>query len=288
VTRIADLLAAGPTLSFEFFPGKTPEVAARLERVLVELEPLGPSFVSVTYGALGSSRSQTKALVEHVHRDTTMTVLPHLTCVAQRRDEITELVVGYRDVGIRNLLALAGDPPEDGADLPADFTYAVELIELARQVGEFCIGVAAIPEGHPRSPDVATDRRFLATKLALADFGITNFFFVADDYLRMLHDLAALGVEKPVLPGLMLFNNVDGLRRMAKVNNTTIPDDLQARLDAAAGDPGAVRELAVDVTCELGSRLLEAGAPGLHLVTMNYSRAAREVCDRLGLGAARP
>jgi methylenetetrahydrofolate reductase (NADPH) len=284
MTKIADLLAAGPTLSFEFFPGKTPEVEARLARVLADLETVGPSFVSVTYGALGSSRSQTRDLVEHIHRDTSLTVLPHLTCVAQRRTDIAELVTGYRDAGIENLLALAGDPPEDGANAPADFTYAVELIALARQVGDFCIGVAAIPEGHPRSPDMATDRSFLAAKLALADFGITNFFFDADDYWRMIDDLAALGTETPVLPGLMLFNNVEGLRRMAGVNNTTIPDHLQARLDGVVGDPGAIRELAVDVTCELGQRLLDRGAPGLHLVTMNYSRAAREVSKRLGLG----
>jgi methylenetetrahydrofolate reductase (NADPH) len=283
VTKIADLLAAGPTTSFEFFPGKTDEQAERLEKVLQRLEPLGPSFVSVTYGALGSSRMQTRAIVEHIHRDTSMTVLPHLTCVAQRRDEIEELVTGYARLGVENLLALGGDPPIDGLDHTSDFTYAFELIELARSVGDFSVGVAAIPEGHPRSPDLVSDRRHLAEKLALADFGITNFFFVADDYHRMLDDLAALGVEKPVLPGLMLFTTVDSVRRMATVNRTTIPDWLEARLDEVDGDAAAVRGLAVDVAVELGRALLDRGAPGLHLITMNFSQAALEVCTRLGL-----
>jgi methylenetetrahydrofolate reductase (NADPH) len=227
---------------------------------------------------------QTRAIVEHIHRDTSMTVLPHLTCIAQRRDEIEELVVGYRKLGVENLLALGGDPPADGLDHPSDFSYAVELIELAREVGEFAIGVAAIPEGHPRSPDLASDRRFLAAKLAVADFGITNFFFVADDYHRMLDDVAAHGVHKPVLPGIMLFTNVESVRRMATVNRTTIPDELQERLDAVDGNPADVRKLAVEVSVDLGRRLLDEGAPGLHLITMNFSQIALEVCAQLGLG----
>jgi methylenetetrahydrofolate reductase (NADPH) len=285
VVKVGELLASGRTLSFEFSPPKTDEVARRLEKVLQELEPLGPSFVSVTYGAAGSTRDKTREIVEHIHRDTSMTVVPHLTCVAQRRDEIAALVEGYRDAGIQNLLALAGDPPLEGDGHPADFTYAYELIELARGIGDFSIGVAAIPEGHPRSPDLATDRRHLADKLALADYGITNFFFVADDYFRMVDDLAALGVTTPVLPGLMLFpeRSVAGLRRMAATNNTTIPDALQEQLDQAEGDSGAVRRLLVETNAELGQALLVGGAPGLHLNTMNYSRASQELVPQLGL-----
>jgi methylenetetrahydrofolate reductase (NADPH) len=283
VTKIAELLAAGPTTSFEFFPAKTEEQAQRLEKVLQRLEGLQPSFVSVTYGALGSSREQTRAIVERIHRESSMLVLPHLTCVAQHRHEIRDLVAGYRDLGVQNLLALGGDPPADGLEHPSDFTYAVELIELARSVGDFSIGVAAIPEGHPRSVDLASDRLRLAEKLALADFGITNFFFVAEDYHRMVDDLAALGVDKPVLPSLMLFTTVESVRRMATVNNTTIPDWLQERLDRVDGDAPAVRALAVEVAVELGRALLDAGAPGLHLNTMNFSRSTIEVCQLLEL-----
>jgi methylenetetrahydrofolate reductase (NADPH) len=214
-----------------------------------------------------------------------MTVMPHLTCVAQSRADITELVTNYRDAGIENLLALAGDAPVDGgAEVPTDFSHAVELIELAREVGDFSIGVAAFPEGHPRSPDLATDRLHLADKLRLADFGITQFFFSADDYFRMVDDLAALGVHTPVLPGLMLFVNVAGVRRMAGLNAASIPDALQRQLDAVADRPAAVRDLAVEVTAELARELLDRGAPGLHLYTLNFSSATRLVHARLGLG----
>lgn len=282
MTKIAELLAAGPTTSFEFAPPRDDEQSRRLEKVLQELEPLDPSFVSVTYGAGGSTRAATQEIVRHIHTGTSMTVMPHLTCVAQSRADIAGLVGGYRDAGIENLLALAGDAPADGpADLPSDFSHAVELIELARSVGDFSIGVAAFPEGHPGSPDLVSDRRHLAEKLRLADFGITQFFFSADDYFRMVDELADLGVDKPVLPGLMLFVNVDGLRRMARLNAATIPDVLERRLDEVAGQPSAVRDLAVDVCAELAQELLERGAPGLHLYTMNFSSATRRLHSRL-------
>jgi len=285
--RIAELLAAGPTLSFEFGPPRNEEAEERLSKTLLELEPHNPSFVSVTYGALGTTRDTTRRIVEHIHNETSMTVMPHLTCVAHSHTQITEIVTGYRDTGIENLLALGGDPPaaEDGAEpLPSDFTYATELIELARGLGDFSIGVAAFPEGHPRSPDLASDRRQLAEKLRLADFGITQFFFDADDYFRMVDDLAALECHTPVLPGVMSFVNVEGLRRMARLNNATIPAELERRLDVVDGQPPEVRKLAVEVSTELCRRLLDGGAPGLHLYTLNFSRGTSEVLANLGLG----
>jgi methylenetetrahydrofolate reductase (NADPH) len=284
VTRIADLIAAGPTYSLEFGPPRSPEQEERLDKTLLELEPLGPSFVSVTYGAGGSTRDATERVVQHIASGTSMTVMPHLTCVAHTRSQLTEIIGGYRDRGIENLLALGGDPPADGVEYPADFAYATELIEFAKEIGDFSIGVAAFPENHPRSPDTASDREFLAAKLRMADFGITQFFFDADDYFRMVDELAALGVDTPVLPGIMAFVNVDGLRRMSGLNNTAIPDDLQARLDAVAGKPAEVRELAVEVCTELGERLIAGGAPGLHLYTLNFPRATKEIWANLGLG----
>lgn len=283
MTKIADLLREGPTYSFEFGPPRTPEVEERLQKTLLTLEPLHPSFVSVTYGAGGSTRETTRRIVEHIARDTSMTPMPHLTCVAHTRAEIVDIVGGYRDAGMQNLLALGGDPPLDGLEHPSDFQYATELVQLVREIGDFSVGVAAFPEGHPRSPDLASDRRHLAHKLQLADFGITQFFFRSADYFRMLDDLAALGVEKPVLPGVMAFVNVDGLRRMSAMNATTIPDELQARLDAADGEPSAVRRLAVEVCTTLIDELLAGGAPGVHLYTMNYARAATEIWANLGL-----
>ena len=285
MSRIADLVAAGPTYSFEFGPPRTPEQEERLDKTLLELEPLGPSFVSVTYGAGGSTRDVTERVVQHIATGTSMTVMPHLTCVAHTRPQLIEIIGGYRDAGIENLLALGGDPPEDGVEYPADFTYATELIELAREVGDFSIGVAAFPENHPRSPDTASDRAFLAAKLRMADFAITQFFFDADDYFRMLDELAALDVHTPVLPGVFAFVNVEQARRFAGINATTIPDELQRKMDLADGTPSAVRELAVETCTALGERLLAGGAPGLHIYTLNFSRATKEIWANLGLGA---
>jgi methylenetetrahydrofolate reductase (NADPH) len=285
VTRIAELLAAGPTYSFEFAPPRTPEAEERLEKTLVQLEPLAPSFVSVTYGAGGSTRETTRRIVEHIARDTAMTPMPHLTCVAHSRAEVVEIVSGYREMGLHNILALGGDAPVDGADHPTDFQFATELIDVVREVGDFSVGVAAFPEGHPRSPDLTTDRRRLADKLRQADFGITQFFFGAEDYFRMVEELAALGAGAPVLPGVMAFTNVEGLRRMAALNATRIPDELEARLDDVDGEPRRVRELAVEVCTSLIAELLAGGAPGVHLYTMNFPTAAKEIWANLGLDA---
>jgi methylenetetrahydrofolate reductase (NADPH) len=287
MTRISELLTNGPSYSFEFGPPRNEEAEQRLAKTLVELEPLGPSFVSVTYGALGSTRDTTARIVDHIATSTSMTVMPHLTCVAHRREELEAIVAGYRDHGIENLLCLGGDPPEDGGDLPTDFLYASELIGLAKDIGDFAIGVAAFPELHPRSPDVDTDRRYLAAKLREADFGITQFFFDADHYFRMVDELAALGVDTPVIPGVMAFVNVEGVRRMSRLNNATIPAGLERRLDLVDGKPPEVRELAVEVCTELGQKLLEGGAPGLHLYTLNFHRGTTEIWQNLGLSDRR-
>jgi methylenetetrahydrofolate reductase (NADPH) len=282
--KVHELLARGTTLSFEFGPPRTPEAEERLARTLVELEPLQPDFVSVTYGAGGSTRGKTREIVEHLHRNTSMTPMPHLTCVGHTREQITDIVTGYRDVGLVNLLALAGDPPEDGRDSPADFRYSSELIELARDLGDFSIGVAAFPEVHPRSNGVEDDRRHLAAKLRQADFGITQFFFSTEPYFRMLDELAALGVDKPVIPGVMLFVNVPSVYKMSAMNNTEVPGWLRDRLDRVEGNPTEVRKLAVEVGTTLVQELLDGGAPGAHLYTLNFPRATQDVYANLGLG----
>lgn len=270
-------------MSFEFGPPRDERSERDLHKALLKLEPLRPDFTSVTYGALGSTRDKTREIVEHIHHNTSMPVMPHLTCVGHTRQQIVEIVGGYRDLGIDNLLCLGGDPPLVG-EREGDFTYAVELIEVARELGDFSIGVAAFPEGHPRSPDLATDRRVLADKLRLADFAITQFGFVADDYLRMVDDLQAMGVDTPVIPSVMLFRNVDGVRRMSALNNATIPPALDAALDRADGDATAVRELAVDWGTALTRALLDADAPGIHFYTLGASRATLDVYANLGLG----
>src|SRR5437762_3686991 len=229
MAKIAELLAAGPTYSFEFMPPRTEEMLRNQQKVLLELEPLGPSFCSVTYGAGGSTRDNTLESVLYIHHNTSMLAMPHLTCVGQTRAEIEGLLVRYRDEGLENVLALAGDPPNAGS-AAGDFTYAVELIELARSIGDFSICVAAFPEIHPRSPDRETDRRFLAEKLRLSDYAITQFFWTADHYFRMVDELSALGVDTPVIPSVFPIINVATAKRFTSVNGAEFPAWLADRL----------------------------------------------------------
>ncbi len=285
--KIADLLAAGRTLSFEFFPPKTDEAERQLEKAIHELAPLRPSFVSVTYGAGGSTRDRTRDIVIQVNRTQPFPAMPHLTCSGHTRAEITALLDEYATAGIHNVLALAGDPPADGSEPGGDFTYATELVELVRaHPGDFSVGVAAHPELHPRSGgDRAADRRHLADKLAMADFAITQFFFDPDDYVRMIDELSALGVTTPVLPGIMPpgVTPLAGLLRMATMNGSVVPPALVARLEAAGDDAGARRDIAVEVATDLCRRLLDAGVPGLHLYALNRSEAVLRIVDALGL-----
>ena len=284
MTKIADLLAAGRTYSFEFFPPKSDEATALLEKTIGELEPLGPSFVSVTYGAGGSTRERTRDVVLHIERDTSLPAMAHLTCIGHTREELVDILTGYREAGIENILALAGDPPA-GEDIAAavDLTYALDLVELVREVGDFSVGVAAHPEMHPRSPDRQSDRVHLAAKLAVADFAITQFFFRVSDYLTMIDELAALGCTKPVVPGIMPVTNAGQVKRFAEMAGAAFPEDLAARLMAASDDPAEVRRIGVEVATELCQELLDAGVPGLHFYTLNRSTATREIYANLGL-----
>jgi methylenetetrahydrofolate reductase (NADPH) len=284
VTRIVDLLAAGPTASFEFFPPRTDEAERALEAALVDLAALGPSFVSVTYGALGTTRARTRDLVTRIDAAHPFPAMPHVTCVGHSEEDIAALLDDYAAHGVANILALGGDPPLDGSPVGGDFDHAIELVELVRaHPAGFSVGVAAHPELHPRSPDRESDRRHLAAKLQLADFGITQFFFRRDDYLRMVEELAALGCDRPVLAGVMPIISVPGLTRMAGMNGTAIPPELRERLEPVADDPEQVTRIGIDVATVLGRELLEAGAPGLHLYTLNRSRSVSEIWDNLGL-----
>jgi methylenetetrahydrofolate reductase (NADPH) len=285
MTRIADLLDAGPTVSFELFPPKTDEAERQLEKCVVELAELRPSFVSVTYGALGSTRERTRDVVTRINEQQPFPAMPHLTCVGHRQADIDELLDHYAAHGIENILALGGDPPADGSSVEGDYDYALQLVEQVRaHPAGFSIGVAAHPEIHPRSPDRPSDRRHLAEKLEAADFAMTQFFFVVDDYLRLVDELHDLGCDKPVLPGVMPIATVAGVRRMAGMNGSVIPEPLLERLLAADGAADEVRKIGVEVASELGSALLAEDAPGLHLYALNRSESVRAVYNNLGLG----
>ena len=283
MTRIIDLLAAGRTFSFEFFPPKTDAAQLSLGRTIAELETLHPAFVSVTYGAGGSTRERTRDLVVWMRKETNISPMAHLTCVGHTRADIDAILDTYQAAGIENILALGGDPPTDPADVrPSDYAFALDLVDHLRERGGFSIGVAAHPEGHPRSASRADDRRFLAEKLRRADFGITQFFFDAEHYVRMIDELATLGVTKPIIPGIMPVTNRNQVQRMAELSGAVFPAWLADRLDGV-DDADEVRRIGVDAATELCAELLAAGAPGLHFYTLNRSTATREIYANLGL-----
>ncbi|MGH9224887.1 MAG: methylenetetrahydrofolate reductase [Acidimicrobiales bacterium] len=284
MAHIADLLMAGRTFSFEFFPPKNDAEQATLVRTLRELEPLEPSFVSVTYRGGASSRMRTHDLVAGMLRTTTLTPMAHLTCVVHSRLELAEILVNFRKAGLENVLALGGDPPPDDEAGAGELKHASELVELARAIGGFSIGVAAHPELHPNSGgDRAADRDHLAAKMELADFAITQFFFRVSDYTGLAEDLAERGVDKPVIPGIMPITNLKSVRRMAQLSGCDVPPEVVARLESAGDDTDAVWRMGVDMGTELCQGLLDAGAPGLHFYTLNRSPATREIYENLGL-----
>ena len=278
MSRISDLIAAGPTLSVEFFPPRTDEGERQLHGALADLAGLQPSFASVTYGALGSTRDRTRDLVVGMNADHAFPTMAHLTCVGHTRAEISALLDEYAATGVRNILALGGDPPAEGEPADGEFDHAIELVEVVRaHPAGFCVGVAAHPEMHPRSPDRASDRRHLAAKLSLADFAITQFFFRPEDYERLREELAALGCHRPVIPGVMPFISAAGLRRMAQMNRTTIPATLGDRLDRLGEDQDAVTALGVEVSGDLVEDLAARGAPGFHLYSLNRAASVRRL-----------
>jgi methylenetetrahydrofolate reductase (NADPH) len=287
MTRIADLLATGQTYSFEFFPPKNDAELATLARTISELQPLTPSFVSVTYRGGAASRQRTFDLVSGMLHTTSLNPMAHLICVAHTRLELADILVSLRKAGVENLMALGGDPPVDPDAGPGELAYASELVELARAIGGFSIGVAAHPAGHPRSTSNQSDRDFLAAKLELADFGVTQFFFEAAEYADLLGDLEARRVRTPVLPGILPVTSLSTMGRLGAMG-AAAPEWMQARLRAAheAGGADAVRREGVQLATELCADLLELGVPGLHFYTFNTSSATREIYAVLGLGPA--
>ncbi len=281
--KISEILAQGTSLSVELWPPRSPEAQERLEEVLKELYPLHPTFTSITYGAGGSTRERTHDLVVRIAREGLITPMAHLVCAAHSRSELTDILVRYRDEGINNVLALMGDPPLNavGPLKPGELVHAIELAELAKEVGDFCVAVAAHPEGHPLSASMESDRDYLARKLEVSDFAITQFFFNSDDYFRLVDDLVERGVDKPILPGIMPITKVRTVYKMAELSGAQVPPDLAERVEKVADNPDDVRKIGVEVAIDLARRLLAGGVPGLHFYTMNESVATIEIVNAL-------
>ena len=280
--RVDALLAAGTTRSFEFFPPKSDQESAVLTTTLADLGPLHPSFVSVTYRGGRESRQRTFDLVTQIQRAGRFAAMAHLICVGHSRIEMREILANYADAGVENVMALGGDIPDDPELVASEFKHALDLVELAREVGDFSVGVAAHPQGHPRSPDLASDRYFLAEKLRVADFAVTQCLFDVAEWTQLVDDLAGLSVTKPVVPGIMPVTTLSGIDRMAAMG-ARVPDALIRRLVVAQhrGGPSAVRAEGVAAATDLCAELLEARAPGLHFYTLNRSTATREIYLRL-------
>ncbi|MBG7604482.1 MAG: methylenetetrahydrofolate reductase [Actinobacteria bacterium] len=285
MARIAARMEAKRTLSFEFFPPKTTAAQLTLGRTVGALEALEPDFVSITYGAGGSDRHRTGDVVNWIRKETSLEPMAHLTCMGHTRTDVASLLVEYRRIGVENILALGGDPPADGHIPAGDYQYASDLLADVAASGSFCVGVAAHPEVHPRSLDRASDRRHLADKLSVADFAVTQFFFDVEHWIRLVDELADLGVHKPVLPGIMPIGNKQQILRMTQMSGTALPTWLSDRLDSV-DDPEHVRQIGIEVATQLANDLLDAGAPGVHLYALNRPEAVTEICVNLNLGTA--
>jgi methylenetetrahydrofolate reductase (NADPH) len=284
--RIGELLRSRrPCISFEFFPPKTDAGVENLMETVRSLRILNPGFVSVTYGAGGSSRARTLEVVKRIKSELEVEPMAHVTCVGSTRDDLRALLRELQHAGIENIMALRGDAPKDADRFTATdggFRYATDLITMLAAEFSFSIGAGAYPEKHPEAPDVAADIRVATQKVAAgAEFLVTQFFFNNDDYFAYVERLRGAGVDVPVIPGIMPITSYASIATMTKMNGGRVPQRLLAELEARSDQPEAVVELGVAFMALQCRELLARGAPGLHFYTLNKSPATRAVVSAL-------
>jgi methylenetetrahydrofolate reductase (NADPH) len=282
--HIKELLARRrPTFSFEFFPPKTEEAAKQLEQTIADLRDLQPSFVSVTYGAGGSTRDRTIEIVTRVKREHGIEAMAHLTCVGSTRDDLGAVLTRILDSSIENVLALRGDPPKGQTEFKAvagGFQYASELVRFIRDRhnSELCLGGACYPEKHPECGNPAVDLQNLKRKVDEGlDFLITQLFFNNRHYFEFVERARRIGIQVPIVAGIMPITNASQVERFMVGCGATIPFDLAEELDRRRGDPQAVMELGIAHATAQCIELLDKGAPGIHFYTLNRSTATREI-----------
>ena len=282
-------MAKRTSYSFEFFPPKDTQGEERLWAAMTGLEALHPDFISVTYGAGGSTRDRTIAITSHITERTNIPTVAHLTCVGSTKTELIEILGKYREAGITSILALRGDPvggpSAPWSTTPGGFDHADQLVELAKDLGGFSIGVAAFPDGHPASGgNFEKDIDVLIKKESLgATFATTQFFFEVDRWRKLVDRLSARGSSLPIIAGILPVTNVKQLSRMSELGGTPIPDSIMKRFLEVEDDSESVRALGVEIATDLCQKLLAEGVPGIHFYTMNSSTATREIYENLGV-----
>ena len=284
--RISDALAAQrPFFSFEFFPPKSDEACEQLLETARTLRELRPAFVSVTYGAGGSTRARTVEVSKRIRAEVGLNVMAHVTCVGSSRSDLRSLLSDLESAGIENVLALRGDPPRDQPAFvqpPGGFAHADELVTMIRRNYSFCVGGACHPEKHPEAPDPATDLAYLRRKVdAGAEFLITQLFFENDKYFSFVDRARAKGIHVPILPGIMPITNYEQIRRFTALCGATIPPKLLVELEERKSEPKAVEDLGVAFATLQCADLLRRGAPGIHFYTLNKSPASRAIVSSL-------